>query len=351
MKGRKGFPKLQDVIFFEDLPIIITNFLGADLRQSVLKNKNNHICQVAALEILKLLYQPTQKLMQQIIIFEWHIDPSRRDDIESLIYVSLYLLNGKPHWIKYPDSMSKIELVNYIKQVRLLKNIKDYGSCIPQCLLDIFDKVRRLQFSEEPNYSEYIRIIEEQLGNQKCIIDSEFEFNINQDENKSIFNHQCKLRDLDNPILKSHENQTEYQSQALNGVIPQLFNQIQSSNLMSLQELKLETKQQKIEIKVEDIEIFDEDLDRIEEEMANVNVVRDQVYRENNLKLKTSQSDHLISRPKFSALIEVSIPSNLSDNSQNEQLEQIIKYSHSSKNQFNQAQIQFENINYFKITQ
>jgi len=60
------------------------------------------------------------------------LDPSRRDDIESLIYVTLYLLNGKPKWIRYPENMRKIDLVNYIKQVRLLKNINDYGSCIPR---------------------------------------------------------------------------------------------------------------------------------------------------------------------------------------------------------------------------
>ena len=78
--------------------------------------------------------------------------------------------------------MRKLDLVNYIKQVRLLKNIKDYGSCIPcilnhlnifylECLLEIYDKVRKLQFSEEPNYSEYIRMIDIYLGDKKCIID------------------------------------------------------------------------------------------------------------------------------------------------------------------------------------
>lgn len=42
------------------------------------------------------------------------------------------MINGKPAWVKYPESMKKSELISYLKQLRLLKTIHDYGDIIPR---------------------------------------------------------------------------------------------------------------------------------------------------------------------------------------------------------------------------
>eukprot|EP00347_Sterkiella_histriomuscorum_P008226 403345895 len=123
--------------------------------------------------------------------------PSRRDDMESLVYVILNLINGKPSWVKYPESMRKVELISYLKQLRLLKTINDYGQIIPQCILEIYQKVRKLQFSEKPQYEEFINLIQQEIQDQSCII-----IPIDQDSNDSI-----EPRETPTTFKKKHQTQ------------------------------------------------------------------------------------------------------------------------------------------------
>jgi hypothetical protein len=51
--------------------------------------------------------------------------------MESLIYVIINLLNGKPRWAQAPRGLKREETINYFKQMRLLKKITEYGDNIP----------------------------------------------------------------------------------------------------------------------------------------------------------------------------------------------------------------------------
>jgi serine/threonine protein kinase len=78
------------------------------------------------------------------------IEPSRRDDIESIIYILLYLLFGKLNW-ENEKSIEKIMLMKYE-----LTNI-------PLFIEKMLYYIRNLSFEEKPNYKYLINILENEL--------------------------------------------------------------------------------------------------------------------------------------------------------------------------------------------
>ena len=90
------------------------------------------------------------------------IEPSRRDDVESCIYIMLYLLlNGELPWTKEIDKEINIFKIVYLKEQLTNPN---YNLCSP-FMKDILVKTRQLAFNEEPNYGELINILERELKN------------------------------------------------------------------------------------------------------------------------------------------------------------------------------------------
>jgi len=96
------------------------------------------------------------------------IEPSRRDDIESCIYIILYLLlNGELPWFKLKDNKKEKEKENdmlkivYLKEQLTNSNNHSLSPFIKEMLL----KTRCLAFNEEPNYGELINILENELKN------------------------------------------------------------------------------------------------------------------------------------------------------------------------------------------
>jgi serine/threonine protein kinase len=70
------------------------------------------------------------------------IEPSRRDDLESLAYILIYLYLGR---LKWDRSMS----IEYIYNEK--KNVI-FDETIPECLRNIIIYARSLEFNERPNY-------------------------------------------------------------------------------------------------------------------------------------------------------------------------------------------------------
>ena len=83
---------------------------------------------------------------------------SRRDDIISIIYVSIYLLKGKLPWMGlYPkkgDTRTKEELV-YDKKVKTTSNELCEG--LPYLFQKLLDYAYSLEFEDKPDYSYMIR--------------------------------------------------------------------------------------------------------------------------------------------------------------------------------------------------
>jgi serine/threonine protein kinase len=85
------------------------------------------------------------------------ITPSRRDDLESVGYVLLYLLNGKLPWqsIKSSDKEERYKLIG---ERKLNSKMWDCFEGSPDEFIMYLNYCRRLDFDEDPDY-EYLRNI------------------------------------------------------------------------------------------------------------------------------------------------------------------------------------------------
>lgn len=81
-------------------------------------------------------------------------EQSRRDDMESLGYVFIYLLKGRLPWQGLQAEDHK-ERLRKIYEVKKKTPIDDLCKGLPQEFATYLKKVRKLKFEEEPNYSEY----------------------------------------------------------------------------------------------------------------------------------------------------------------------------------------------------
>ena len=87
------------------------------------------------------------------------IEPSRRDDIESCIYIILYLLlNGELPWSKKEKEKDMNKIV-YLKEQ--LTNPNDHS--LSPFIKEMLQEIRKLAFNESPNYGELINILENEL--------------------------------------------------------------------------------------------------------------------------------------------------------------------------------------------
>ena len=89
-------------------------------------------------------------------------EPSRRDDLESIIYVMMFCLFGTLHWI---DESSDISLSN-TKIMECKENLFKIED-IPAFFKDMLVYVRGLLFEQTPNYLFLISILETELSKVK----------------------------------------------------------------------------------------------------------------------------------------------------------------------------------------
>lgn len=80
------------------------------------------------------------------------IEPSRRDDVESCIYIMIYMLFGKLSWSKETD------LKNMCLKKEQLTNLEK--PLIPEFLKQLLIYVRTLAFDECPDYDEIIKVFD-----------------------------------------------------------------------------------------------------------------------------------------------------------------------------------------------
>ena len=89
-------------------------------------------------------------------------EQSRRDDIESACYITIYFLNGQLNWdgIKCKTKDEKIQKIMEKKEE--FKNNKEYRK-LPLALSQIFQYVYNLGFEDNPNYEYIFCIINKEL--------------------------------------------------------------------------------------------------------------------------------------------------------------------------------------------
>jgi hypothetical protein len=95
------------------------------------------------------------------------IEPSRRDDLESCVYMILFMLCGKLEWFNTKD---RNEMVQMKQQ---LTNIQSFSFSFIQEMLVY---VRNLTFKETPNYEYLINILEKVFKENGFVSDGVFEW-------------------------------------------------------------------------------------------------------------------------------------------------------------------------------
>ena len=83
---------------------------------------------------------------------------SRKDDLESLGYMLIYLYLGSLEWQPINGEMTQKN--NYIKQLKekIIQNTK-----IPSVFINYFNNIRNLRFEEKPNYDDLINSFKREI--------------------------------------------------------------------------------------------------------------------------------------------------------------------------------------------
>ena len=135
--------KPENFLIFKDKIYIIDFGLS-----KLYKYNNNHI-------IEKKINHIIGNVIYSSLNIHLGITPSRRDDIESIIYILIYLIYNKLPW-KFKNKKINIEKILFIK-----KNINNYIN-LNNNIIIILEYIKKLKFYDKPNYN-YIKNIINQL--------------------------------------------------------------------------------------------------------------------------------------------------------------------------------------------
>ena len=122
------------------------------------------------------------------------LEQSRRDDIESMIYVLIYLFNGELPWQGIPAKDNK-EKYEKIKQKKIKTKEESHSEGLTKEIQEIVHYSRNLRFDDRPNYESIRKIFNLILQKEGLTQDEPFDWDANQN------------RGINNLLIISNENE------------------------------------------------------------------------------------------------------------------------------------------------
>ena len=112
------------------------------------------------------------------------LEQSRRDDLESLAYVLIYLLKGELPWMTSKISKKKAkqfknaeEKYNMIAKIKISSPIEEICSGIPSEFSTFLQQVRSLRFEDEPDYAFYKKLFRSLFLKEHFLFDNQYDWN------------------------------------------------------------------------------------------------------------------------------------------------------------------------------
>lgn len=102
-------------------------------------------------------------------------EQSRRDDLESVAYVLVYLLKGTLPWINVQAS-NKTEKNQMIRDLKINTPIEKICEGIPQEFADFLSSVRSLSFEEKPDYAKYRKMFRKLFIRENFVYDFQYDW-------------------------------------------------------------------------------------------------------------------------------------------------------------------------------
>jgi hypothetical protein len=120
-------------------------------------------------------------------------EQSRRDDIESLLYIILYFFNGELPW-DGTKTKTKEEKYEKIKEIKMnFKENEEYKN-LPYEMKILFENVYSLEFNEQPNYNVLYNLANKGINNLK-----------NEDKNFDNLLDWQKIEFMNEPVFMIQE--------------------------------------------------------------------------------------------------------------------------------------------------
>ncbi|KAH0786735.1 casein kinase I [Histomonas meleagridis] len=139
------------------------------------------------------------------------IEQSRRDDLESVAYVLIYLLKGILPWqgIRPEDKKQRFEM---IMEKKLSVPIDVLCSDLPSEFVVFLSEVKKLDFQEEPNYNSYRQMFRLLFIREGFTYDYQYDWEIRRRVLANVpsnFGSNNIKKDVDNKIDQGSNNQIQ----------------------------------------------------------------------------------------------------------------------------------------------
>lgn len=102
------------------------------------------------------------------------IEPSRRDDLESVGYMLLFFALGKLPWQGLKKKLNEDEHLEQIGDIKLCTNFDKLCSNLPECFKIYIDYCRKLEFESTPDYEYLISLFRNTVIEKKLVVKYEW---------------------------------------------------------------------------------------------------------------------------------------------------------------------------------